>query len=456
MTLRSRLIVTNVVVFAVILVILAVIVYERTRESEIVKLDSRLESYAAEFATEFEEQWENKEFPESSELEAIVNREYKNIRIQLYDSLDHSLFHRGDMPQIPVQLRKKVFANAVIHQNINIGDEWFRQLIRPVESDERIGFVLAVAAPADEVEERLSELTGLLLISVLSALLISAMAVYYFTGRSFRPVDKMVNAAEKISASTLDHRIDLPPVHDEVHRLAMALNAMMQRIEDAFKSQRQFVAEASHELRTPLTVIYSELEFLKRRIQDQESTDSIDASLKEVDRLTHLVQQLLLLARIDARRLTLDRQAVRLDEILVDSVQLQQKNAAKKNVHISLKIGDPIEIGGDPEHLKRAFINVIDNAVKYSPEASEVIINLTKEPGSAIITITDFGPGIKDSEIEAVFKRFYRSPHSRRDYDGSGLGLAITRELVEAHDGTVYIAKSDDRGTTVEIKLPIN
>jgi heavy metal sensor kinase len=454
MTLRSRLIITNEIVFAVILIILAVIVYEKTRESEIAKLDSRLESFSVEFATEFEDQWEDKEFPESSEIETIADRGWKDIRIELYDTFDRMLYRRGDLPPISKEWREQALSNRVAFQNISIDGNWFRQLIRPVEADEQIGFVLAVAVPATEVEERLADLTGVLLITVVSALLLSALAVYFFTGRSFQPVNKMIDAAEKISASTLDQRVELPPVHDEVHRLAVALNAMMQRIEDAFKSQRQFVADASHELRTPLTVIYSELEFLKRRIRDQESSESLEASLKEVDRLSRLVQQLLLLARIDSRRLTLDRQVVRLDELLADCVQLQQKNATKKNVKISLHIDDVTEIEGDPELLRRAFINIIDNAVKYSPEGAEIKIDLGRDLDTAVIAVSDRGPGIKNSEIEAVFKRFYRSPHSRHEYDGSGLGLAIVRELVEAHGGTVRIANPHTGGATVEIRFP--
>jgi len=455
MTLRSRLIITNLFVFAIILIILAVIVYERTRESEIAKLDSRLESFSVEFATEFEDQWEDKEFPESSEIETIAIREWKQIRIELFDSLGHMLYRRGELPPIQDEQHQLILSNHTIFNNIDIKGEWFRLMIRPIEDEEQVGFILAVAVPATDVKERLTDLTGILFISVISALLISTLAVFFFTGRSFRPLDKMVDAAEKISAATLDHRIDLPPVQDEVHRLAVALNAMMRRIEDAFKSQRQFVADASHELRTPLTVIYSELEFLKNRIGDQESSESIDLSIREVDRLTRLVQQLLLLARIDSRRLTMNYQDVRLDELLADSVQLQQRYAVKKNVHISLNIDDAAEVKGDPEHLSRVFMNILDNAVKYSKEGGEVTADLKHDDTTAIITIGDQGPGIQSSETEAVFERFYRSPGNRHEYDGSGLGLAIARELVEAHGGSVRIVDPDATGTTIEITLPI-
>jgi len=455
MTLRSRLIVTNVLVFTIVLVVLAMLVYERTRESEITKLDSQLEAVSVEFAAEFEDQWEDKEFPESSEIEAIVGRQWKDVQVQLCDTLGRLLFSRGELPPIAEEWRENALSNQYSFQDIRIDNKWFRQLVRPVEEDERVGFVLAVAMPATDVEERLADLTSVLLLSVVLALLISSLSVYYFTGRSFRPVSRMVDAAEKISASTLDQRLDLPSVQDEVHRLAVALNAMMDRIEDAFKSQRQFVADASHELRTPLTVICSELEFLKRRLSDKESSESIESSLKEVDRMTRLVQQLLLLARIDARKLIMDYQPVRLDELIADCVQLEKAIAANKKVGISVQISDVVETNADHEHLQRALINILDNAIKFSPEGGEVAIRLQRDEDVASMTIRDQGPGIRSSESEEVFKRFYRSPQSRHEYEGSGLGLSIARNLIEAHGGTVYIAQSGSSGTTVRMTIPI-
>ena len=167
------------------------------------------------------------------------------------------------------------------------------------------------------------------------------------------------------------------------------------------------------------------------------------------------VQQLLLLARIDARKLTMDYHPVRLDELIADCVQLEKAIAANKNVGISVQISDVVETNADREHLQRALINVLDNAVKFSPEGGEVAIRLQRDSDVASMTISDQGPGIKNSESEEVFKRFYRSPQSRREYEGSGLGLSIARDLIEAHGGSVYIFQSDSSGTTVKIAIPI-
>ncbi len=455
MTIRAKIILTNIVVFGIILIAVAMVVYDRTSEAETARIDSRLEAYASSFITEFEDEWENNEFPESDEIDNIVGGQSASIRVQLVDDSGRVLFSRGELPPLRRALLIDALHDITSRQNIVISEEKFRLFVRPVEIDEGDRFALVLAAPTAEIRERLEYLSIILLITLSGALLLSGLAVYFLTGRAFRSIAQMVETAEEISASTLHQRLHVSASRDEVQRLAIALNDMMQRIEDAFKSQRRFVADASHELRTPLTVVYSELEFLKRKIQDRDLDDSIGAALQEVDRLSHLVKQLLLLARIDARKVSIGHKSVRLDEILADSVRIQQPNATRHRVQILLQIDDVIEIEGDPEHLKRVFLNVIDNAVKYSPVGGEVTVVLSRDKATAVVTVSDQGPGIDPSETELVFTRFYRSPEARSAQDGSGLGLAIARELVEAHGGTISIGIPESGGTAVTIRLPL-
>ncbi len=292
MTIRAKLIITNIVVFGIILFVVAVVVYNSTRESEIAKVDSRLETFAANFITEFEDQWENNEFPESNEIEALAAPPLSDIRVQLLDKSGKVVYRRGELPPLEKDMLSQALEDASSRQNIKINSESFRRLVRPVESDDRIGFILVLATSNEEVDERLANLIIVLSLTLSGALLISAIAVYLITGRAFRPITSMVEAAEQISAQTLHQRLKVPARRDEVSRLTDALNQMIERIEDAFKSQRQFVSDASHELRTPLTVVYSELEFLKRQIKEDRLSKSVDTSLHEIDRLAALVQQL--------------------------------------------------------------------------------------------------------------------------------------------------------------------
>lgn len=456
MTIRTKLIITNVVVFGIILFAVAAVIYDRTRETEFAKLDSQLEVYAAGFVTEFEDQWENNEFPENGELEALASPPLTEIRVQLVDSTGKVLFGRGELPPPPTDLLNLNFQNQSTHRNIKIGVQRFRWSIRPVESDDKINFALVLAAPIREIEERLANLTLILIATLSGALLLSAIAIYFITGRAFRPITRMVEAAEMISAATLHHRLKVPQTQDEVRRLAEALNEMMARIEAAFRSQRQFVADASHELRTPLTVVYSELEYLRREIEGDNLNDSFTTVLLEIDRLSHLVQQLLLLARVDAQKLTVDRQAVRLDETLAECIRTLQSAAAEHRVRIQLQVTDVVEIEGDAGHLQRALLNVIDNAVKYSPEEGEVKVEVRRDRDTAILTVEDQGPGISEANRELVFKRFYRSPAARQTHDGSGLGLAIAKELIEAHGGRIDLGTAKLGGALVRVELPLH
>ncbi len=455
MTIRSKLIITYAVLFGLVLAAVAIVVYSRSRDSEVARLDSRLDTFATGFIAEFEDQWEDKEFPESSELEALAASGLSAIRIELMDGEGKVLFQRGKFPSLEPELRSEALNDMTLRQNLRIDSDWYRQVVRAVEFDDQARYVLRLAAPTEQIEERLANLTIILILTSSAALLISIVAVYLITGRAFRPITRMVDAAEKISGETLHHRVVVPPAHNEVSRLADALNEMMQRIEDAFKSQRQFVADASHELRTPLTVVYGELEFLRRKIKDGHLEESLKTALLEVDRLSHLVKQLLLLARIDAHKLELERQQVRLDEVLADCVQLMQVRGVKQGVTIDLQIKDVVEVDGDAELLKRAFLNVIDNAVKYSPAGGEVTISLFLKTKHAATTVHDQGPGIEPADRELVFKRFHRTPRARKDQEGSGLGLAIARDLIKAHGGQIRFEDTGDVGTTVLILLPL-
>ncbi len=455
MTIKAKIILADVAVFGMVLLAVAFVVYDRARESEIAKLDSQLEVFATSFITEFEDEWENHEFPENGELQAIGVPGFPGLRVGVIDTSGKVVFSRGTLPPLDGEHLRWALANNPSFETIHVNETSFRQLIRPTETDEEAGFVLRVAAPMTEVYSRLHDLALILATAVSAALFLSVLLVYIITRFAFKPMTQMVEAAENISASSLHRRIATPPRSDEVRRLANALNEMMNRIEDAFNSQRQFVADASHELRTPLTVIYSELEYVRRDLADAKSREGIDAALSETERLSRLVDQLLLLARIDARKLVLDFQPVRLDELLADTVRLFQTQANAAEVRLDLHIEEAIEIVGDAGKLKQVFFNITDNAVKYSHPGGAVSIDLAGSGNVAMVTFRDQGQGIAAADKANIFKRFYRGTASRAEQEGSGLGLAIAKELVEAHGGKIDISGEPGAGTTVTISLPL-
>jgi signal transduction histidine kinase len=231
---------------------------------------------------------------------------------------------------------------------------------------------------------------------------------------------------------------------------------MMDRIEAAFKSQRQFVTDASHELRTPLTVIIGELEFVQQQLQDEKQLAGIDTALAELDRLTRLVDQLLTLARIDARKLELERGTVRLDELVTDCVRLLYHEAARRGIQIDLHVEQAVEVFADPVRLKSVIINLLENALRYSPRGGSVSVSLqTPANGYVQLQVSDTGPGIAPDDRPKVFDRFFRTSEARASTEGSGLGLAIARELVDLHGGRITLQESTGGASfTVELPLP--
>jgi len=267
----------------------------------------------------------------------------------------------------------------------------------------------------------------------------------------------MVETAGQISGRNLDRRLAIPPARDEVRHLAETLNGMIGRIEAAFRSQKQFVADASHEIRTPLTIICSELEFAARQATDPQVRESIATSLDEIDRLTRLTDGLLLLARLDAAQVHLTRTPVRLDELLLECVQRIDVVARKKEIQVNVDVPEEVEMSADRDTMQRIIVNLLDNAVKYSPPRTVVTASLCRggaAPGKIMLRIGDQGPGIPASALPHIFTRFYRADPSRSEQAGAGLGLAIVKELVGLHGGTISVTSDPGKGSLFTVELP--
>ncbi len=454
-SLRSKLILANILVFGLILLAVAVTIYNRTLDSETAKLDAGLEAYAAGFMTEFEDQLETHEFPQLNELEDISSPLAQGIRVLLVDSLGNVLFKSGDLDTPLPGVLARAFRDTSTYENRRVQHDGFRVCTLPVEIEGSVDYALILASPMHEVMERMETLSWILAVTLSGGLLLSALAVYLLTGRALRPMTRMVEAAESISASTLHYRLEVPETHDEVERLAIALNEMVKRLEEAFTSQRRFVSDASHELRTPLTIMYSELEFLRRQLGDEQLDESVGSILGEIDNMAHLVEQLLQLARIDAQALPLSDEVFRLDELVTDVIGRFRGAVEKRKVRFQVSVHDLLEIRGNAEALARGVSNVIDNAIKYSPDSGDVEVDLRQDGREAVLRICDHGPGIDTAELAHVFDRFYRSPKARLTNSGSGLGLAIARELIEIHKGSITLGTPASGGLEVVIRLPL-
>jgi len=267
----------------------------------------------------------------------------------------------------------------------------------------------------------------------------------------------VTNTALQITrADDLSRRIPYHgPQNDEVGKLITAFNQTLGRLENLFNSQRRFLADVGHELRTPLTVIKGNVSLMRRiKEADEESLESIDS---QTDRLTRLVGDLLLLAQAESGKLPLNRKTVELDTVVLE---VMQEMRVLSQDRITLKLGeiDQVLVCGDKDRLKQVLVNLVGNAIQYTPNRGQVTVGVTKVDGKACVAVSDNGPGIPAEDLPHIFERFYRGTKSRtrtRDGKGFGLGLSIAYWIVRNHEGEIKVDSNPADGTTFTIWLPL-
>ncbi len=458
-TIKSKIVLAYTLVFGVLLVVLAVIILGRVKEAEYTSLDARLASVADKITTELEEMSDKGVPPDAGILLSMAREGIAGSHLQIYrldgaPVLVDSLLARYGSPGA-----SGISPSGTPHsETLTTPDRGYRTFWVASDPDDRVRYAVGLAAPTDEVNARLRTLLMLFLIGIPIALLVTAFAAMIITRAAFRPMMEMVQTAGEITGANLDRRIPLPAAHDEVRTLGEALNGMIGRIAEAFRSQQQFVADASHELHTPLTVIRNELEFAEERVKDAEVRESIRMSRSETDRLAKLANNLLLLARMDAAQLNLNVSSMRLDELLLECVQEMAPLARAKRIDVRMDVAEPVELTADRERLKSVFSNLLDNAIKYSPERGMVSVTVTASADPArpiVVRIADQGIGIPKSALPDIFKRFYRVDGARADGRSYGLGLAIVKQLLDLHGGLVSVESTSGQGSVFSVELPL-
>ncbi len=325
----------------------------------------------------------------------------------------------------------------------------------PLERVDKGGYIQAVRS-LQEFEAVGRGLVWPFIFSALAAMILLGLVGWWLTSRIFSPIEHITNTAYSIAVSgNLEERIATnPKLNDEVSRLGRAFNAMLEKIEKTFKAQKQFIADSSHELRTPLTVIRGNIDLLKRNPDPQNQTESFQAIERESARMQRLVQDLLLLAQADARQ-TVELVPVQLDDIVLEVFKETRVLATPRRQQFKLGHFEPVTVEGDRDRLKRAVLNLVDNAIKYTPEEGEITLSLYRGKQWARVEVQDTGPGIPEQDQPLIFDRFYRvdKARTRATIGGSGLGLAIVKHIVEAHGGRISLKSVPGEGTTFTIWL---
>ena len=456
-TIKFKIIIAYTVVFGVMLTIFAAIIYDSTKEAAFIKLDTNLKSYSISLRTEIEDELGDSASLNMKKLSSIRAKGLVGEKFQLFDSNGELIVKDSTLSKIPTESLSKVSSGPFVYEKKRIDHHKYHILWSTFETEKDSTYILETAASVKDVYEDLDRLFYLFLFIIPSGLIITGIAAYFISKAAFKPITQMTDTARNISGENLDERVEIPKAKDEVRALAETLNKMIERIDNAFKSQKRFVANASHEIRTPLTVIQTELEILEKKIKDNESKESIQNALSEIEDLTRLTSSLLAIAKLDSSQNKLNLNQIRIDELLADCAQTMNQAALKKNIQINLSLDDAVEMNADKEKLKSVFLNLIDNAIKYSAPGSRVTIVLEKKSGSKIkISVEDNGIGISSSEISYIFNRFYRSNEIRAEINGSGLGLAIAKEVVELHRGEISVESVIGEKTVFSVTLPTN
>jgi heavy metal sensor kinase len=339
---------------------------------------------------------------------------------------------------------------------VSAGDSEVRVLVRPYRAG-RLSIVLGGAHGLRGRERVLHELT-LAVAAGIPLLLLAAMAGGWLMARqSLHPVTAMTERAASIGAATLHERLPVKNPRDELGRLATVFNDLLARLDQAFEQQRQFMADASHELRTPVTIMGGEAELALSR-GDRPPTELRTALTNirhESRRLKRIVDDLFLLARGNAGEQLLAPTSLYLGDLARECVQAARSLAGTKGVDLSYDGREELPYTGDEALLRRLIMNLLDNAIKYTPAGGAVELGTGAEDGLYVIEVRDTGPGIPERARSRLFDRFYRARLDRTESDtGAGLGLAIARWIAESHGGTITLMKSDDRGSTFRVALP--
>jgi heavy metal sensor kinase len=288
-------------------------------------------------------------------------------------------------------------------------------------------------------------------------LILGALGSYWLAGRAFIPVDRLIRITRIINAGDLRQRVPVPRAHDEIRLLALTFNEMIDRLNEAFTRQKRFVADASHELRTPVTAIRSMAEVaLNQATTPGDYISVLHEVGAETERLGHLINDLLALARADEGRTLLDKQPVRLDLLAADVVATVEPLSVERGITLQVQAPEPITVLGDEARLIQVLMNLLDNAITYTDVGGQVTVTVESRHDNACLTVSDTGFGIAQEDIPRIFDRFYRADPARsRTTGGSGLGLAIVEWIVRAHGGTITVESQVGHGSTFTVTLPL-
>jgi len=359
------------------------------------------------------------------------------------------------LPAPPALLARLTAGETVFDTLPDTSEEPLRMVSLPSRGPGQ-RYAVQVAGSLDDANHILQSAASLFAAMAVALLAAVGWAGARLSSKLFVAIENIVDQAHQIGDSNLHQRLPHPGGEDEISHLVDTLNAMLERIEQAFEVQRRFTADASHELRSPLSRLRAEIEITLRRPRDTESyVGALRSCLDEVERLTMLVEELLMLARIDAGQERAPTELGTLEQLATDTMQRMQPVADERRIALVLvnQLATTPEVDLGP--LGLVLRNLLDNAIKFSPQGSRITISLKADEEGALLAIADQGSGLDEAEMPFVFDRFFRGSRPRGgDVEGFGLGLALSQAIMKAHGGRLEVANQAGGGALFSMRLP--
>lgn len=377
------------------------------------------------------------------------------VEVAVYDTSFHLLYH--DAVEIDMVKETKAMVDDIYEKgSLKFYQDRWQVIGLKYRFNDQDYVVTATAFDEYGYKKQENLLKNILLMTLVSTVFIFA-AGYFLSNRALKPVQDIIDEVNKISVTNLDLRIKPPRYKDELFRLGQTFNAMLDRLEDSFDAQKQFVSNISHELRTPLAAIIAELELSQRRdLTVDEYVCTINNALLDAERIVKLSNSLLDFAKAHYDRSEIAFKEIRVDEVLLDACQQLQQSQANYKIHLNfqedLELEQWISAYGNPYLLQVAFVNLLENACKFSDD-HQCSVLIASDESDMTITFTDRGIGIAAEELEHIFTAFYRGS-TANSFAGNGIGLSLTKKIIELHQGQINVVSQKNHGTTFTVTLP--
>jgi heavy metal sensor kinase len=449
-TIRARLTLWYVLLLGITLLSFGLYVFVQMRSGLFGQVDAALQTAAAQALGLLTAEDDQLRFvPQLDQQVVTANLLESGVGVRLVDSTGTALDGFGSYRVVPGWApRQPGYATLAA-----ASDVW-RVYSYPLQlRGDQVTLWLQASQSLSGLYDTLDRLLTLMLLGVPFVLLMAAAGGLFLADRALRPVDRITRTAEGIDSHHLDQRLNHSGPPDELYRLAQTFDRMLDRLDAAFAAERRFTADASHELRTPLTVIKGHLEVGLNRARTPEEYQEILRTVRaEADRLIRLANNLLYLARLDAAPVHPQFEPVDLNALLTLVADQAHLLAEERSQQLRVDLSELPTVYGSADHLIRLFLNLLDNAVKYTPTGGQIALSAACEAAHVTVTIADTGCGIAPEQLPHIFERFYRAPGRA---PGTGLGLAIAQSIAREHGGRIEAASRLGEGSVFTVYLPV-